>query len=78
MVFLLLQMRSSPAIVLCIIFALILLVKNDQTAHRIARSGSLQLLVSPKGIFEGPLIYRPSELKNYKGSTILSINKIEI
>jgi hypothetical protein len=71
-------MRSSPAIVLCIILALILLVTSDQTAPRIARSGSLQLLVSPKAVLEGPLIYQPSELDNEKGTTILSIKKIEI
>ena len=45
-------------------FALILLVKNEQKDQQIARSGSLELLVSPTLEFEGPLIYRPSELTN--------------
>ncbi len=44
-------MRSSPTIVLCMIFALIFLVKNQQTANRIARSGSIELLVSPNADF---------------------------
>ena len=57
-------MSRGSAIVLCIMFALILLVKNEQKDQQIARSGSLELLVSPTLEFEGPLIYRPSELTN--------------